>query len=373
MSESSPPKNPPAPKRPTPAKAGAKPADNQPQPRPPGDKQGKGGRVWLTLFTLVVLAAIGAGGYYFWHALQTTRHQLSTDQAALSQQLEALSRRTDQLDQQVTTSVTDDIQALKTQQQTLEDSIVNLRSQQTGDSRIWDVEEIATLLQLANDRLHLEKAVAPSLAALQAADRHLQALKNPALLEVRRQLAEEITALRATPNPDISGMALSLDALIKGIDHLPIASTALQPQPSGSATATEQGWRGVVHDLWEKLKSLVSIQHHGQADRPLLAPDQRYFLRQNLRLNLEAARIALLRRDSQTYQQTLRSAQEWIALYFDNAAASTAGALQELAHLQQTDIAPSLPDISGSLNALQTWLADQQTRQVDQTSGTTQP
>jgi len=373
MSESSPPKSTAATKQPAPDKAGARPKADPPQPRPAGRKQGKGGRVWLTLFTLVVLAVIGAGGYYFWYTLQVTRQQLSSDQATLSQQLEALGHRTDQLDQQVTTSLADDIQALKTQQQSLEDSIADLRSQQTGDTRIWDIEEIATLLQLANDRLHLENEVAPSLAALQAVDRHLQALKNPALLEVRRQLAEEITALRTTPDPDISGMALSLDALIKGIDHLPIASAALQQRPSGSATATEKGWRGIVHDLWLKLKSLVSIRHQGQADRPLLAPDQRYFLRQNLRLNLEAARIALLRRDSQTYRQTLQSAQEWIARYFDNDAAPTAGALQELAHLQQTDIAPALPDISGSLNALQSWLADQQTRREVQPSGTAQP
>ena len=219
------------------------------------------------------------------------------------------------------------------------------------------------MLQIANDRLHLENEVGPSLAALEAADRHIQSLKNPGLLEVRRRLAEEISALRSTPNPDISGMALSLNALIQGIDHLPIASAALPSHPTATATDTGKGWRGFLHDLWEKLSSLVSIHHHGEADRPLLAPTERYFLRQNLRLNLETARIALLRRDEPTYKQSLSEAQDWINHYFDNDAAPTAGALQELAHLQQTEIAPSLPDISGSLNALQQWLSDQQTHQ----------
>ena len=371
MSEASPPKQP-ASQEPTPDAADAKPVEGQTQDRHSRKKHGGGGRVWPSLFALLVLAAIGAGGYFLWHTLQSMTRQFSAEQETDRQQLEALQQRTDQLEQHVDTALTGDIKALQDQQQALEDSMATLRSELTGDARVWDVEEVATLLQIANDRLHLEKEVAPSLAALQAADRHLQALKNPALLEVRRLLAEEITALRGTAHPDIDGMALSLNALIQGIDRLPIASAALE-STSSPPTASQSGWRGVVHDLWEKLKSLVSIQRRGQADRPLLTPDERYFLRQNLRLNLEAARIALLRRDSQTYRQTLRSAQEWITLYFDNDAPATAGALQELAHLQEIDIAPSLPDISGSLNALQTWLNEQKSHIAPRASGAAQP
>ena len=371
MSEASTPKQP-AGQAPTPDAAGTKPVEAQKHDRPSRKKHGSGGRVWRSLFALLVLAAIGAGGYFLWHALQSMTRQLSADQETIHQQLEALQQRTDKLEQHVDTALTADIKTLQGRQQDLEDSMASLRSELTGDARVWDVEEVATLLQIANDRLHLEREVAPSLAALQAADRHLQALKNPALLEVRRLLAEEITALRGTAQPDIDGMAFSLNALIQGIDRLPIASAALR-SASSTATAPQSGWRGVLHDLWEKLRSLVSIQHRGKADRPLLSPDERYFLRQNLRLNLEAARIALLRRDGQTYQQTLRSAQEWITQYFDNDAPATAGALQELAHLQQTDIAPSLPDISGSLNALQTWLNGQKSHLVPRTSGATQP
>jgi len=366
MSESSPPENATETQAPIPSEAESSPSENHSQDRGSTKKQGSGGQILLFLLVLAVLAGSGAGGLFLWNKLQTTRQELNTGVAALTQRLE-------QFEQQTNASLSTDIQAIKTQQQALEDAVADLRNQQKGDSRTWDIQEIATLLQIANDRLHLEKEVAPSLAALEAADRHLRALKNPGLLEIRRRLAEEISTLRAAPNPDISGMALSLDALIQGIDRLPIAGSSLQPQPSASSAVSETGWRGILHDLWEKLKSLVTIHHQGEAERPLLAPDERYFLRQNLRLELVSARIALLRRDGQTYQQTLRDAQDWITRYFDNNAPPTAGALQELAHLQQVDITPKLPDISGSLNALQTWLTEQLAQQTPPTPETTQP
>ena len=371
MSESSPPNNS-ANEANIPDVAGDVHAEERPKRSRPRTEHGKEGRMGQMLFALVTLAALGAGGYYLWHDVQTTVQRLNADTEATRQQLDGLGSRTDELERQVNNSLAEDLKSLQTRQQALEDSIANLRSELTGDARVWDVEEIATLLQIANDRLHLEKEVAPSLAALEAADRHLQALKNPALLEVRRLLADEIAELRATANPDIDGMALSLNALIKGIDRLPISDASLEQAGGNTVTVSAKGWRGVLNDLWEKLKSLVSIQHHGQVAHPLLAPNERYFLRQNLRLNLEAARLALLRRDDQTYKQTLQSVQQWITRYFDNDSPATTGALQELAHLQQIDIAPSLPDISGSLNALRAWLAKQNSRAVNHTAGAAQ-
>jgi uroporphyrin-III C-methyltransferase len=356
MSETS--SNEPVIKAPAPEVSSHKTANTKTQSQHPPKKRTEN-QAWIIILLLIVIAGIGGGGYFLWQNLQATAQRLQANAESTRQQLDILNRRTDELDLQVSKSLSDDVKNVQNRQQALEDSLANLRSELTGNVRVWDVEEIATLLQIANDRLHLEKEVSPSLAALEAADRHLEALKNPSLLEVRRQLAEEISALRASSDPDIEGMALSLDALINGIDRLPITNPISQ-QTSGPTTASERGWRGILKDIWVRLKSLVSIQHHGQAERPLLAPDERYFLRQNLRLNLESARIALLRRDTQTFQQTIRDSQNWINKYFDSNVPATSGALQELAHLQQVDITPNPPDISGSLNALKEWLNKQE-------------
>jgi uroporphyrin-3 C-methyltransferase len=331
-------------------------------------QQAKSGGLGYTLLMLVLLAGITGGGYFLWHKLEVAQQGLVIAAESAKQKLDTLTSRTQQLEQQVE-ALPGSISALQTQQQALVEAMGKLRSEANGGSRTWDVEEIAALLQIANDRLHLEDNVAVALAALQAADRHLEALKNPALLDTRRLVTEEITALRAIAAPDITGMALSLGALIEGIDRLPVTNGEGAKVEPTAAPAGGQGWRGVLNDLWEKLKALVVIKRRNEADPALLAPDERYFLRQNLRLNLESARIALLRHDSQSYQQTLRSAREWITLYFDNTAPAVAGTLKELDRLQQIDITPSLPDISGSLNALRAW----QKRQQQQSAKVTPP
>lgn len=319
----------------------------------------RNGGTRYALWSLVILAVVAAGGYYLWRQLQVTRQEVSTGDQVIQQKLDDLAGRVVRLEQlaQQVAAQQGNIDSLQSQQQSLEKMMGMLRNEAAGGARTWDVEEVAVLLQIANDRLRLEYDVAPSLAALESADSHLRQLKNPALLEVRRLLAEEINALRAIANPDIPGMALSLGAIIDGIDRLPLASG--EPAREPAAADTETGWRGVFRDLFEKLKSLVVIKRRGENDLPLLAPDERYFLRQNLRLSLEAARVALLRRDDPAYHSSLRDAQQWISRYFDNEAPAAANALKELSRLRQTDIAPNLPDISGSLNALQSWLSRQ--------------
>jgi len=103
---------------------------------------------------------------------------------------------------------------------------------------------------------------------------------------------------------------------------------------------------------WQQIKGLVEVRRNDQPAEPMLAPSLEYFLYQNLRLQLDAARLALLRGEAPLYAESLRSARDWAATYFDQEHASTQAMVTELDRLLGVDIAPQLPEVGGALRAL---------------------
>jgi uroporphyrin-3 C-methyltransferase len=103
------------------------------------------------------------------------------------------------------------------------------------------------------------------------------------------------------------------------------------------------------------MKQLVRIENTGKDEIPLLPPDQEFFLRENLKLRLLSARLALLSRDENSYRQELKTAQLWTARYFDGKAIQGARMLAELNKLASSNIIVKLPDISPSLQAVRNY------------------
>jgi uroporphyrin-3 C-methyltransferase len=85
---------------------------------------------------------------------------------------------------------------------------------------------------------------------------------------------------------------------------------------------------------------------------PLIAPSQQFFLRENLRMRLLSARIALLARDEKAFRADVRSARDWLQRYFDAHDRQVAAALAALKQLSETDVSIDLPEISASLDAV---------------------
>ncbi len=95
---------------------------------------------------------------------------------------------------------------------------------------------------------------------------------------------------------------------------------------------------------------------------PLLAPAQSYFLRENLKLRLLSARVALLARDEASFRDDLKASQAWIARYYDARAKPTATALATLKQIAETPVVISVPDINTSLAAVRTARAAREKR-----------
>jgi len=120
--------------------------------------------------------------------------------------------------------------------------------------------------------------------------------------------------------------------------------------PSGETS----GFSRAARDLWDEMKGLVRIRDLETTDVPLLSPSQSYFLRENLKLRLLAARVALLARDEAAFKEDLRASQAWITKYFDPRARQTTAALATLKQVADSPVAIGIPDINASLAAVRT-------------------
>jgi uncharacterized protein HemX len=159
------------------------------------------------------------------------------------------------------------------------------------------------------------------------------------------------------PSLDEVGASARIEALVAHHANWPLASAQVSeaaPVPRTRKRATDIG-----HELWSELKSLVQIRRIEGNEAVLLPPDQAYFLRENLRLRLLSARLALLAQDQAAFQTDLRAASEMLSGYFNTRDAGVAGALKEINRLASLQIAVKLPGIDASLAALEAYKGNQ--------------
>jgi uroporphyrin-3 C-methyltransferase len=185
------------------------------------------------------------------------------------------------------------------------------------------------------------------------ADERIVQLSNPALTEVRRALADELTALEVMEKPDIEGVTLTLASLARVVDSLPLqkgttAKTGADAEPDPEMSGLDRAWASVKGAA----SGLVRVSGPEEAATPLMTPEAAYFLRTNLTLQLQAARLALLRGEQAVFQQSLDDASTWLGLYYDTQSAQVASALQTIVEIRGAMFAVSTPDISESLRLL---------------------
>ena len=336
--------------------------DDAPIPNHDAAPRGRAGLVVAIVALLLALGA-GAGAWQLWRqqtALALRLTDLQTDQTARGRQLEesltALRERDGRLEQQLS--------SLGEAQKNLSDALRELLRRNSHLQQTWLVAEARYLIRLAGQRLALARDPATAIAALKAADRRLQDVADPAIVAVRKALAEDIDALEKVPVPDVTGLALRLGALIRDVDALKLIRVreATQSTPPEGGDQTEpavQNWRELPAALWEDMKKLIVIRRHDGPIKPLLAPEEHFFLVQNLKLQLEQARLALLQGNADLWRDSLDTARNWLQAWFDPADPATAHLAAALRELAALDIAPALPAPTRSHEAITEYLASQ--------------
>ena len=226
----------------------------------------------------------------------------------------------------------------------------------------WTLAEIEQILAIASQQLQLAGNINAALAALQTADARLARAERAQFLPLRKALARDIEKLKAAPGSDLPGMALKVDQVISGIDALPFAAdrpgAATRPAP----LPDEGFWVRFGAGLWGEIKSLVQVRNLDRPEPPLIAPTQAYFLRENLRLRLLNARLALLERNQTLFRADMKLASDWIERYFDPRARQVVSSAALLKQLASGGVSIEIPDIADSLAAVRSAKAARETR-----------
>jgi uncharacterized protein HemX len=235
----------------------------------------------------------------------------------------------------------------------LENTMSALQGVSAGARDTWLLAEAEYYMQIANAQLQL--AGNPHLAALALgmADERVLQLANPALTDVRRTLSDELAALELMDKPDIEGVTLTIASLARVVDSLPLREQ--EAAQAESAAATDDGTSGVDR-AWSSVKGavsgLVKVTPTDQTSMPLIAPDAVYFLRTNLALQLQTAKLALLRGEKAVFEQSLDDAAAWLQQYFDVDSAQVTSVLQTIDEIRGGMFSVTPPDISESLRLL---------------------
>jgi uroporphyrin-3 C-methyltransferase len=217
----------------------------------------------------------------------------------------------------------------------------------------WALTEVEQVLMLASQQLQLAGNVSAALAALQLADAKLQRLDRPQFVPLRRALARDMDRLKAVPYVDVQGLSLRLDQAIAVVDALPLALEERPPVAAEEAPAKDESpWRRFLRDAWQDLRQLVRIENLDRPEPPLLAPQQQFFLRENLKLRLLSARFDLLFRDQANFRADLAAADTWLKKYFDTRSKPVQSLQVLLKELRATEMTTELPGLAGSLDAV---------------------
>ncbi len=247
-----------------------------------------------------------------------------------------------------------EIDALRAEFQNLSDSVSKVYQQLNRSLDSWTVEEVEQLLLLANHRLQLSRNVDMAVTALRLADQRLEDFGDPQFLPVRKALAAEIATLDAVTRIDMPGLTLRLAGLAGAVDGLPLSRQVRPedtPLPEAELEATERV-ANAARQIWNDLRGLVRVKEIDTTRKPLLMPEQHYFVTENLKIALNSAQFALLRDDPAAYQRNLNNAKTWIGEMFDNSDAAVKNLITEIDALLAEPVQVELPDISGSLAAL---------------------
>ena len=328
---------------------------------------------WWAL--LLALIAVGVAGWSIWQAreMRLQTGQLRAEVASRLSDGETIAteaRGMMRQQQEVIASLQGKLGALESRVETTQGQAEALEALYQEFSRSREdgvLAEVEQAVALASQQLQIAGNVEAALIGLQEAEARLAIHDRGQLATLRRALVRDIEELRLLPVLDVSGLSLRLELMLERADTLPLAFES--PLPAAAAVGAEMGpadgggfvgwmagvWRfaqNVAADAWSEIRTLIRVERLDQEDPVLLAPEQNTFLRENLKMRLLTARLALRARDGRSYAADLAQARQWLERFYDLRDERVQAALGELKQLEAVKVRYAPPDLSETFSAL---------------------
>ncbi len=321
---------------------------------------------WLAL--LLVLGMAGAAAW-LWPQLKALESDISQRLSALESgagqeqaDLDALGERfqgemKNNLNQ-LQASIGSENTRLTESLQTLEEQLAQQRSElsrfSATDRDSWLIAEAEYLLRLANQRLLMAGDTESATALLSGADKVLRELDDVSLHKVRAAVASDLAAVRGVPKVDTEGIYLRLAALAEQASNLKIFQLpdAEAREVEEAADDLQAKLRNSFQSAREKLSDYLIVRRRDVPMQALMDPQWEGLVRQNLRMFLEQAQVALLAGNQTIFTESLQRSRHWVAQFFDSDEAAAKALDNEIEALSEAQIAVELPDISGSMQVL---------------------
>lgn len=334
------------------------------------------GKLWAYSLTAVAVLAVAGltSSVLLWQKLSTIQEQLARQSAdAGTQAVEArtLAREAQEQTSDTATRLTvaeTRLNEVALQRGQLEELMRSV-SRSRDETLVVDIE---AALRLAQQQAQFTGHLEPLVASLKSAQQRIERAAQPRLLPLQRAMGHDLERLRTATVADTAGLLAQLDELVRQVDELPLhnavaqaaATRRLQARsntpPDGAAPLPpdQPWWQSALlrggEVVWDEVRSLVRVSRIDQPEAILLAPEQAFFLRENLKLKLLNARLGVLARQFESARADLSAASAAIHKYFDPASRRTQNAattLQQVqTHMKQTEL-PRLDETFAALSS----------------------
>jgi uroporphyrin-3 C-methyltransferase len=344
-------------------------------------------RRWIYLLVLLILAGFAGQWWYAQKEIRMLREEVArrlqtgdTSNNEIRGVVKSLQEDTREVQSKVSV-----LESKQTESQSQQLALEQMYEDLSKNRDEWALSEIEGVLSTASQQLQLGGNVQGALIALQNADKSLSRSDKPQFIAIRRAIARDLDRLKALPTVDVPGIALRLDSVIGQIDGLPLladekpvvsviapkkplrmmpkmknddaAAGAVAAPNSDWLQRTQDTWQSLSAEMWTDIQQLIRVRSVETPDALLLSPTQAYYARENLKLRLLNARLALLSHNEEAFRSDLLASQDAIAKYFDTRARQTQVAQALIKQVQGSNLSIEMPTLSDSINAVHNYKA----------------